>query len=252
MTIKFLVFNFLFFAVCLSAIGQEDHLIDFAKIQQKKIRQLLNTCNLKETTDFNALQVGCSNSEEASFSNHIITYLIKKTPTEVWEAYKTASPSQSWNGKMATFGLMFNSDSKPLVYANESSEELKPGQIFYIQLKLLSGLFRLAVANKVVDVDDINKRFTICYIKNGASEGSQYIQLRESIEGYTLVEHKSVFRSKSKFRDRRLYPNIHEKIISEFHENIAATLGTSIYLYKPNFSKEEQLLAFKSPDIIMR
>ena len=252
MKLKLLILSTLLCMECLPTTAQENSTIDFSKIHQKKIRKLLHIGGMKETADFNALQVGCSNPEDPSFSKHIITYLIKRSPEEVWDAYKKASPTKSWNGRMVTFGLLFNSESMPLVYANDKSEELKPGQIFYIQLKLLSGFYRIAVANKVVDVDDTDKRLTICYLKNGASEGSQYIHLTRSKEGYTLVEHESVFRSKSKFRDRRLYPNIHAKIISEFHENIASSLGTSIYIYKPNFSKDNHILAHKSPSFVYR
>lgn len=223
-----LVYTFLLCLAFCTAFAADDDPIHFEKIHQSKVRKLLIKHNILKRKDFSSLKETCSKPSDSSFNKHYISYEISGTPDQVWDAYMTLSPSQSWSGKMATFGLMYNPDDDPMQYSDTQNNQLRPGQIFVLQLKLLKGVFKMAVANKVTKVDAENREFQVCYINSGASKGSQNVKLTALPNGNTLVEHISLFKSKSKFRDKNLYPKIHEKIISEFHSNIAASLNTTI------------------------
>jgi len=199
--------------------------IEFGKIKQKKIRSLMLKNDLHQSYDFEHLQEVCTLTEEKeTYSRHTKTFYVHDSIENVWKTYCTISPKQSWCGKMVSFGTLFNSSSKPLIYANDPYEGLKVGQILFIQLKLFKGLYKLAVAHKVTGIDAEKKLIQICYLKNGASAGSQYIKMRTLENGYTEIVHETFYRSKSKFRDARIYPKIHEKVISEFHENVASKI----------------------------
>ena len=54
----------------------------------------------------------------------------------------------------------------------------------------------------------------------GASAGSQWISLKPTAEGYTEVTHDTLYRSGSNFRDTKLYPALHTKAITEFHDSV--------------------------------
>ncbi|WP_367914169.1 hypothetical protein [Leadbetterella sp. DM7] len=208
--------------LCL-VVSAEGQLIDFSRIKQRKVRKLMTENHLSSQKDFNGLETACF-AEGGGYSKNTKTFLVKARPDEVWDAYRNSSPKQCWGGKLVSFGVLFDSAEKPLVYADAPYGGMKAGQIIFIQLRLLKGLYKLAVAHKVVAIDDLHKSLQICYMKKGASEGSQFISLRETPEGFTEVTHETYYKSKSKFRDRRIYPGIHEKVISEYHANVARSV----------------------------
>lgn len=217
--IRFLI-GIAFLCLAVSADGQ---LIDFSRIKQRKVRKLMTENNLSYQKDFNGMETACF-AEGEGFSKNSKTFLVKAGPEAVWDAYRNSTPRQCWGGKLVSFGVLFEAPEKPLVYADAPYGGMKVGQIIFIQLRLLKGLYKLAVAHKVVAVDDVHKSLQICYMKKGASEGSQFISLRETSEGFTEVTHDTYYKSGSKFRDRRIYPGIHEKVISEYHSNVARSV----------------------------
>lgn len=209
-------------------MGQSDTEIDFKKIKSNKVKKLLQKNSIYKKSDFNELKEVCAEIDDPSFSRQVVTYLIPRSPEEVWGAYQNLSPSKSWAGRRASFGVLFNCENTPLVYNDGLNCVMTAGQVFLVQLNLFKGYLKLAVANKVMEVNEEKKEFKICYISSGASEGSQYIRVTRTPEGYSKVEHESFFKSKSRFRDKHLYPKIHEKIISEYHANVAASLDCGI------------------------
>jgi hypothetical protein len=103
--------------------------------------------------------------------------------------------------------------------------ELDTGQVFFVNLKLLRGIYNLAVGLEIITIDSQNKTIQFSYVKGGKSEGVQTIRFFETEEGSTKILHISEFRSNSHFRDKRLYPRFHKKFIYEFHENMLLSLG---------------------------
>ena len=107
---------------------------------------------------------------------------------------------------------------------DEDYSGIQEGQILFIRLDLLMGLKKLVVAYEITKIDAKNKIIQFCYMSNGISEGSQQIILSETDAGYTKITHKTIFKSNSKFRDRRIYPSFHTRVISELHQNLLNSL----------------------------
>ena len=59
-----------------------------------------------------------------------------------------------------------------------------------------------------------------CYVEGGKAAGSQMIKLVSKGPNTTEVIHDTYYKSGSKFRDEKLYPIVHERIINEFHRNV--------------------------------
>ncbi|MFS0489203.1 hypothetical protein [Leadbetterella byssophila] len=216
--------TFLSLLLCMSLSAQAE-IIDFTRIRQKKVRKLMaeNALVLKE--DFKRLETTCF-QDDGSYSKNTKSFLIKASPDAVWAAYKGSKPRQCWIGKLVSFGCLYDSPNTPMVYDDNEYSGMKVGQILFIQLRLFGGIYKLAVAHKVVAVNEESRSLQICYLKRGASEGSQFIRLIPTPEGYTEVLHETYYKSSSAFRDKRIYPGIHEKVISAYHENVASTLRT--------------------------
>lgn len=106
------------------------------------------------------------------------------------------------------------------MYPGDSYTGIEAGQIFFLNLNLLGSFIQLAVGHEITAVNENDKTIKICYLQNGASTGTQLIQLKKSNENQTEVVHETWYRSGSIFRDRVLYPGFHERGLTEFHENV--------------------------------
>lgn len=144
------------------------------------------------------------------------TYKVKGDLTEVWDYYKTTSPSVSWNGKKVMFGFMFSKEQNKPVYKGEMISEIDTGQVIFLNLKLLK-FYNLAMAFEVISVDAEKKLIEFSYIEGNASQGKQSLQFINTPEGYTEIVHRSYFKSGSKLRDKFLYPFFHTRTTNEFH-----------------------------------
>ncbi|MCF6185021.1 MAG: hypothetical protein L3J56_10465, partial [Bacteroidales bacterium] len=78
---------------------------------------------------------------------------------------------------------------------------------------------------EVTKIDDKKKMIQFCYINNGISQGSQRIFLYKTKEGFTKILHKTYYKSRSKLRDRRLYPIFHKRVVEELHHNLIKSLS---------------------------
>jgi hypothetical protein len=199
--------------------------IDMQKIPQKKIRSFINQqksnnihrfCDVKPT-----FYIG---QDESSYREVEKKYLIKENINKVWDTYRSTSPSISWNGKIISFGLLVSKGTDKVMYRNEKFAGVDTGQVVYVNLKLLGGIYNLAVAFEIVDIDLINREIIFSYIEGGKSRGEQLIQFIDTKEGYTEIIHRTFFKSDSKFRDKFLYPPFHIRAINEFHRNMIEVL----------------------------
>ena len=157
---------------------------------------------------------------ESSYHLHTKTFLIRSKIDCVWNAYKTIHPKEAWNGAMVSFGLQYSRMNNSINYINDAYSGMEKGQIIILNLRLLWGGINIAVAHEVREVNDQIRMIRLCYMRGGASEGSQIITMRETKDGFTEVLHKTFYKSKSHFRDTRLYPRLHTKAITEFHLNV--------------------------------
>lgn len=199
--------------------------IDLHRIPQKKIRHFIDrqkSSNVHLLTD---VKPTFSKGQDVSVYSEVEKqYLIKENINKVFESYRSTSPSVSWNGRMISFGLMFSKGSNKVLYRDENFTGVDTGQVVYVNLKMLGGIYNLAVAFEIVDIDPESKQIIFSYIEGGKSQGEQLLQFIDTEDGYTMLIHKTFFRSNSRFRDRFLYPPFHIKAIDEFHKNMLRVL----------------------------
>lgn len=186
---------------------------------------------LTELAGFRTMEPLCYvPSDKNSYHSHHKTFLINKNIDLVWETYLSIHPMEAWNGEMVSFGLQYSKKDGMINYLSDDYAGMQRGQIIILNLNLFWGLLNIAVAHEVTEVNEKKRLIKLCYMKGGASEGSQWITLSETKEGFTEVSHQTFYKSKSNFRDTKLYPALHSKAISEFHLNVkkkAESLETS-------------------------
>ncbi len=199
--------------------------IDYGRIEQKKVRNYLNLQqqSLKRVSDFKASCTNCCQNMAFHVMENV--YIIKDDPKSVWAMYKNINIAESWTGRLVSFGVLFSKWSDFVCYRNsDQMATADTGQVFFINLRLLSGFYNLPVGVEIVAVNEQERFIHLSYIDGGKSTGDQIIQIEETPEGYTKVIHTSAFKSDSNFRDKYLYPHFHTKILNEYHRNMAMRL----------------------------
>lgn len=195
--------------------------IDLLKIPQKQIRNFI--VNQRKNQIIRFVDVNSSVTKEEpseGLRNHEKTYTLKQEIGKVWNAYVTANPAQSWEGKRVSFGVLFSKISNYIMYNDGQFNGLDSGQVFYINVGIMKGLENLAVAFEILKVDVDNKKIAFSYVDGGKSVGIQTIQFIDLQNGNTQVVHHTLFKSDSRFRDRFLYPFFHSRVINEYHRNM--------------------------------
>lgn len=194
--------------------------IDFTKIKQEKVKKLLQDNQLFSLEDLNALKSFCYNQADGKqYHRHIKSFVINADVETVWNGYKTISPQETRTGNMVSFGLMYSRSRNEIMYPGDEYKGIEVGQIIFLNLNLFVSIVNLAVGHEITGVNDQEKTIKICYLQNGASTGTQLIQLRKKNDT-TEVVHETWYRSGSLFRDKVLYPGFHERGLTEFHENV--------------------------------
>ena len=195
--------------------------VDHSRINQKKVSEFIVSNGLESPSDFPRMRPTCYDPAfETSYHRHYEVFLIKQSVEKVWRIYESIHPREAWVGSMVSFGVQYSQQDNTLNYLDDEYAGMQPGQLLILNLRLLMGLINIAVAHQVAEVNEEEKSFKLCYIKGGASEGSQWISLHETEDGHTEVRHLTLYKSDSRFRDTMLYPRLHTKAIAEFHQNI--------------------------------
>lgn len=195
--------------------------IDMQKIPQRKVRAYIQGQKQINIHNFADLIPTCCNGLDLTTYHQIErTYLIKENINQLWEKYKSVSPAELWNSKMVSFSFLYSMSDNKIMYRDGDYSGIQPGQVLYLNMKLLRGIYNLALAFEIVTVDDVNKIIEFSYVRGGKAEGKQIIQLILTPEGYTRIIHKSIFKSNSHFRDSALYPVFHNKATKQFHHNV--------------------------------
>lgn len=199
--------------------------IDLHRIPQKKIRSFIDHQKKHNVHFLSDIKATFSKGQDTSEYREVEKkYLIKANINKVFDSYRTTSPSVSWNGHIISFGLMLNKGSNEVSYCDETFSGVDTGQVVYVNLRLLAGIYNLAVAFEIVDINPESKQIVFSYVEGGKSQGEQLLQFVDTEDGHTLLIHKTFFRSNSRFRDRFLYPPFHIKAIDEFHKNMLRVL----------------------------
>lgn len=170
--------------------------------------------------DFSQIKSSCLCEEDAAVSQHQKSYLFQFPVSVVWNAYLNTPPKTAWNDKLVSLGMMYKDGPSSFYYQNQQMPAAEVGQLVFINLHLLNGFLNVAVAHKIMEINTEERLIRTCYVESGASAGTQFIRFYALGDKQTRVEHTTFYRSKSKFRDKYLYPFLHEKVITEFHRNI--------------------------------
>jgi hypothetical protein len=205
-----------------TASGQDSlRNIDVKQIPQKKIRLFIHKHILAHHAKFSDLHMEYSHlSDSGTYFREEQRFILKEKIANVWKAYRSFHPAEIWNGKLITYGVSYSSDTKKICYRNSQNNGIDTGEIILLNLRLLKGTINLAVGIEITSIDSLKQCLEFCYINGDISRGIQRIQLVTTSEGYTQVIHTTLFKSKSAFRDRYIYPFFHRKTVNEFHKNM--------------------------------
>jgi hypothetical protein len=201
-------------------MAEVESLIDFLRIKQKSVHKLFGRNKIQTLKHLADLQSFCYDpAHTRKYHKHLKKFKVSAPIEKVWETYKTISPQDTWKGRMVSFGVMYSRKRNQISFHNNAYHGIEPGQLIFLNLNLFGNAAHLAVGHEVVDVDDDLRQIKICYVQNGASIGTQLIQLKK-IGEETEILHETWYTSGSWFRDKILYPIFHARAIGEFHTNV--------------------------------
>jgi len=163
-------------------------------------------------------------SDLSGFRDHVRWYLVDRDADEVWRSYTTVSPATQWRGPIARFGLLYDPETRRMyTRASRSFPNIDVGQIYFLDL-LIEAFLHVPTAFQVSDVNEASRSIEFTYLDQNTSHGHQEILFFEIIRGedrFTLIRHRSWFRSGSKLRDALFYPPYHTRTVDEYHQRIA-------------------------------
>ena len=221
MKLLHLLTTHLLWLLATAAFAQNSEPIRFDRIAPKKVLALLEKSQLEKTADFEKMQPACfEEGLQPGYSTHVFNFEVDEKIETVWNAYRSLNPKELGQEQIITFGLAYSRQYKKLIYAGDDCTRIEEGQIIFSGLRYLGGFVKLAVAQEITEINEAERFITFCYMENGKTLGSQKIRFFETPKGYTEIVHETFYRSNSKFRDKKLYPGLHEKTILELHENV--------------------------------
>lgn len=200
--------------------------IDLSRIPQKKIRKLITIQTENDVCHFSDIKSSYYYVNDLSDFNYMENiFTVNENTQKVWQKYLNNSPLYAWDGRILSFGVLISKFQESIMYNNDNYfTHIDTSQVFYINLKMVGGIYNLAVGMEVVDIDSVNYRITLSYIEGGKVRGIQTIDLISTDGSNTRIIHESTYKSNSRFRDRFLYPFFHERAITEFHRNVLEDL----------------------------
>jgi hypothetical protein len=206
----------------IKGIGQNTDIIDLEAISQKKIRKFIVARSIDHMPDFSSIHASWNKDIDVTKFNVIEkTFHLKYKLSNVWESYRHTDPIKMWNGQSVRFGLLISKGSNSVKYANDSSTRgIETGQVFFLNLKVIKGLFKIPVAFEIITIDLKGQVVEFSYIDNGKEAGKQTLQFFDDGKDRTIIVHRSYYKGESPFRDDYLYPYFHNRFIKAFHRNM--------------------------------
>ncbi len=205
--------------VCIAQTSSKT--IDYKRIPQKKVRKLLKRIEQFGIKDLSDLNAKCYDSDDSStYCVQTDSHIIKENIINVWNKMMKLNLCEEFSGRLVSLGMMYSKKLNQIFYKDDKFVGIEEGQVFYLNLKLLGGIKNLGVGLEVTRIDKDKKSIKFCYLNHGTSEGTQEIRLTETTDGYSIITQETRYKSKSKFRDKRLYPGFHRKFVNELHENL--------------------------------
>lgn len=213
---------FIFGLSSLSGFSQSLKKINFEEIPQRKVRKYIRSRGIDHMQSFSAIHASWKNDvDESDFKAIEEVFYLKNKLSDVWESYRHANPVKIWNRQSVRLGLLILKWSNSIIYTNDSSSsEVDTGQVCFLNLRLMKGIFNVPVAFEITDIDCNKQILEFSYIDNNKSQGKQSIKFFDNGDGRTRIVHRSYFKSDSWLREDLFYPWFHRKFIKEFHENM--------------------------------
>lgn len=196
--------------------------IDLQQIPHKKVRRYIADKEINKLENYSAIKSSWNDTiDPTGFCTHEKIFYLNDEINHVWECYKVASPAKSWNGRFVKFALLILKPTNSVVYTDcVNFSEIDTGQVYFLDLKLMKGLFNVPVAFEIIRVDADEKIIEFSYIDGNKSQGKQVLHFIDNGNGTTQISHLSYFKSNSGLRDTFFYPYYHTKIIRQFHRNM--------------------------------
>ena len=195
--------------------------LDFFRIPQKKIKKFIKQQIKNHKVCICDLSPSCPLDKDVSnFHKHEKEYLIDNSLQKVWNNYIHADPVDAWKSNKVSLGCVVSKNENDVMYRDDKYFGIDTGQVYFLNLKLMVGVYNLAVAFEVINLDEENKIIEFSYIEGGKALGKQQLHFVADGEKYTKIIHTSRFKSDSAIRDRFLYPFFHERLINQFHDNM--------------------------------
>lgn len=203
------------------AIGQTP-IRDFnpQKVGQKCIRKFISKQQKYGITCFEDFTPSVvSTTDTTEFDSNVHVFYSGHPLNETWEAYLKGHPSQIWQGRTVSCGMVYDPTNQQIIYTDNLFTGLKAGQLFFIEMKIFGGLIHFPVSFMVTGVDETRHEIRFSYVSSGSSKGAQVIRLIRSGNN-TQIIHSSIHQTMNKLRDRTLYPIYHQKAIRQVHHNV--------------------------------
>lgn len=204
-------------------VSQRLSRINVAEIPQRKVRNYIVSRSIDKMDEYSSIHASWKKSIDKSHFNLIEkTFFLNYDLSDVWEFYRHANILNMWNGKSVRFGILLSKGTNSVINTyNTTFHEIDTGDVYFLNLKLLKGLFNVEVAFEIITIDLQQRIMEFSYIDNNKSLGKQTIQFYDNGPGKTKIVHLSYFKSDSKIRDKLFYPYFHKKFIREFHKNMS-------------------------------
>jgi hypothetical protein len=213
---------FIFGFISLSSVSQGFETINLKEVPQRSVRKYIQSRAIDKMNDFSAIHSSWKKGiNESDF--HVIEkkVYLKKELSVVWECYRNTNLPKSLNRHHIRLGLMISKCSNSVTYTkNLDFPEVDTGQVYFLDLRLLKGLFNVPTAFEITNIDPKQQIVEFSYLDDNKSLGKQTIQFFDNGDGRTRIVHRSYFKSDSWLRDAFLYPYFHKKLIKEFHRNM--------------------------------
>lgn len=195
--------------------------VDYKRIQHKKVRKLIRLQKYFGAKTFNDIHTVCYNPADSS-DYHIFnkSQLIRQNINVVWKNLIHQSPSEEFDGRIVTFGLLYSKNNNNLLYKDETFEGIEEGQILFFNLRVLSGIKNLAVALEVTRKDNDQKTIEYCYVDHGETKGTQQFTLEPTPDGFTKITQLTRYRCQSRLREHKIYAFFHDRIVKEFFDSL--------------------------------
>lgn len=215
-----------------SVVSQTLPIIDLKEIPQRKVRKYIESRSIDKMLNFSSIHASWYTCiDKSDFRVIEKTFYLKYKLPKVWECYKHTSAFKMWNGQAARFGLLISKCSNSVVYRNNSIfPEVDTGQVYFLNIRLIKGLFNLPVAFEIIKIDQDQQVMEISYIDTNKSLGKQSIKFYDNGDGRTRIVHQSYFKSESALRDNLLYPYFHKKFTNEFHRNMRKLIKNTVVI----------------------